>query len=286
MTEEHVPIEELAAYAAGDLDAAGAVAVEAHVLLCADCRADVEALNATAAALASVPRVTMPADVAARLDDAVTQDRRAPLGDIVPLHARRRPSLSALGAVAAALLLVGAITIPQLTKPSRKSTTAASAPEAARHTNATTLRRSTGFAYTHDALAQTLGAAIGVAQQMSADHGVAASPTAPSPAPAGAPREGAMTYSTATKSLQTDPARLAACIATLRDGEVPEARVPLFIDYGTFAGKPAMVIVFNTIRDGAVRADRVDVFVTGPGCGAVEGGDVLDFQRIPRPSGL
>jgi anti-sigma factor RsiW len=132
MTEQHVPIEELAAYAAGDLDATAAVAVEAHVVLCAQCGADVAGLTATAAALASVPPVTMPAAAVARLDAALLAEampnRRA--GDVVPIAGRRRPTFGGIAAVAAGVALLAAIGVPLLRDTTKKA--GSSAPTAAR----------------------------------------------------------------------------------------------------------------------------------------------------------
>jgi anti-sigma factor RsiW len=289
MTDEHVPIEDLAAYAAGDLDAAAAVAVEAHVLLCEDCRADVEGLKITATALAAVPRVTMPADVARRVDESYAGDRRAPLGDVVPMAPRRRrPSLSAIAAVAAGLFLVGAVGVSLRPHHDKKADTSAVGPEAA----PVTRRLSSGLAYSPDALGPTLNRALSstVQQTDSKAGGVSAPPAAPSATAVYLGEQRDTALAPALRPLETDAGRLAACIAELREGYPEAARAVLLVDYGTFAGPagtaPAMVIAFPALTKGAIDPAKVDVYVAGAGCGVKAGGDFLYFRRIARPSGL
>jgi hypothetical protein len=74
----HPEIDELSAYAVGDLAGDDAARVADHLTGCADCTADVAALRAALADLHAAPAVTMPADVAARLDDALRRERAAP----------------------------------------------------------------------------------------------------------------------------------------------------------------------------------------------------------------
>lgn len=305
MTEQHVPVEDLAAYAAGDLDAAAAVTVEAHVLLCAGCRSDVDAVKAAAAALAAVDRPSMPADVAARLDAALAAE--APIAtraaapaavpatparrsaDVLPMR-RRRPSFAGIAAVAAGVALIGAITIPLVTSGSPKKDVTAAREDAG---TSGTRRLTSGLDYSRTNLAATLDRALAGVDESVQD--TAAAPNAPgatkgrtnaSPVPsplAGA--EGTEYSLTGTMALQTDVGRLAACITALV-GDQPElGRTPLVVDFGSFLGRPAMVLVFRSVMsNGQERANRVDVYVVGAGCGATPGGDVLDFQRIARPN--
>jgi anti-sigma factor RsiW len=293
MTEQHVPIEELAAYAAGDLDATAAVAVEAHLLLCPRCAADVEGLTATAAALAAVPPVAMPAAAAAALDAALLAEafpnRRA--GDVVPIARRRRPTSGAIAAVAAGVALIAAIGVPLVAGGAKRSSTLGAAGRARDTASApkTVKRLASGLDYTRATLAATLVQAVNGATRTTAFTGGVAGPgsakgSATPAAPAAAPGSGEELD--ATMALADDAARLAACVTELAQGQSAAAAVPLLVDFATFAGKPAVVVAFPNVSRGGTVSTKIDVFVAGAGCGAVPGGDVLDFQRIDRPAGL
>jgi hypothetical protein len=291
MTEEHVPIEELAAYAAGDLDATAAVAVEAHVLLCPRCGSDVAGLTATSAALAAVPPVTMPTAAAAALDAALLAEalpnRRA--GDAVPIGSRRRwPSSGGLAAVAAGVALIAAISVPLLrdtTKPGPGSTAARELTPS----HVTTKRLASGLDYTRAGLAVTLVRAVnGATRTTSTGAGGVTVPRASTPsASADLPNiVDSKVLNGTTESLETDTGRLAACVTELAQGQPPAGAVPLLVDFATFGGTPAIVVAFPNVNSRGTVTNKIDVFVAGPGCGAVEGGDVVDFQRIDRPAGL
>jgi hypothetical protein len=296
MTEQHVPIEELAAYAAGDLDATAAVAVEAHVLLCPRCAADVAGLTATAAALAAVAPVTMPAGTAAALDAALLAEalpnRRT--GDVVPIGGRRRwPSAGGLAAVAAGLALIAAISVPLLSDTTKSRDTGTTAARDLAAAPVTTKRFASGLDYTRANLAATLVQAVNGAKRTSVTGGTGggAGPAAPqaggTASPTGAPFvvDSKVTSGT-TESLETDTGRLAACLTELAQGQPPTGAVPLLVDFATFGGKPAIVVAFPNVNSRGTVTNKIDVFVAGPGCGAVEGGDVVDFQRIDRPASL
>jgi hypothetical protein len=307
MTEHgHVSIEDLAAYAAGDLDATASVAVEAHLLLCADCRADVEAVNAATGALAALPAVTMPDDVAARVDAALAAAAAAPAAaphaTILPMR-RRRPTWAGIGAVAAGVALIGAVAVPLIRGGGTTAPTAAKSLEdsgtGARQ--AATRRLASNLNYSHDNLVATLNTALaGTTAPPAFD--AAATPPAASPVPSGAPSRNTSEGSAAgvpllpgttsartakaLVALQTDPGRFAACVTALV-GDLPaEGRALLFVDFARFGGKSAVVLGFPNIYKGAVRENAIDVWVVGPGCGSTSGGDVLDFARIDRPSTL
>lgn len=299
MTEQqHVPVEDLAAYAAGDLDAAVAVTVEAHLVLCAECRSDVEAVRAATAALASAPAVTMPPEVAARLDTALAglgAATREPAGTVLPMAPRRkrRVSMAGISAVAAAVALGAAVSIPLLSGGSADNApTAGSAPEAARDLSAKSTRRiSSGLDYRRDSLATTLTAALagrgpGTAYADSATDGRTQAGGNDAP-PQNAPAAGAPETTLTTRSLRTEAARLAACVTELVGEQPPAGRTLLVADFALFEGREALVLVFPSVtREGVPRDNRVDVFVVGGGCGTEPGGDVLDFQRIAVPAGL
>jgi hypothetical protein len=303
MTEQqHVPVEDLAAYAARDLDATAAVAVEAHLVLCADCRADVDAVTRATAALAAVEPVAMPPEVAASVDAALAaESRRAPAGDVLPMRRRRRPSFAGIAAVAAGVALVGAVAVPLVRSGGTGGAPARTNALQERQTAADTRRLASGLDYTHTTVADTLGQALGgraaddttafssgksrathdtaAGAGDGAEGGAGGSEMAP-----GAPAPLNLTVPGRLADVQADPARLAACIAELATGQPPEARVPVVVDFARYEGKPAIVVALPTIRRGAVTTETLDVFIAGPGCGTVAGGDVLDFVRIPRPA--
>lgn len=302
MTEDHVPIERLAAYAAGDLDATAGVEVEAHVLLCPDCRADVEALNHVSRGLAEVEPVTMPADVAARLDAALAaaDNPTGPVGDVLPMAPkRRRPSFAGIAAVAAGVALVAAISVPVLTGGGDTAGDAGSAAPAAlgeRREAAETKRIESGLDYTADNLSPTLATALtrpavaygGVGETTADNAAPSQAPTAPPTAGSKSSPQAVTDARTTSFRLATDPGRLAACISGLAASQsLPGAKQPLVVDFATFEGKPAVVIVFPTEQRGRIRADRVDVWVVGGRCGVTAGDeDVLTFARIEPPPGL
>ena len=290
--QQHVPIEDLAAYAAGDLDAAAAVTVEAHVVLCAECRSDVEAVKAASAALAEVPAVTMPEAVAARLDAALAAERapaRGPVADVLPMAPRRRrPSWSGAAAAAAGVALLGALAIPFVTGGGSRDggSTAAGGGSADRAVG--TRRLASGLEYSRGNVAATLDRALaGATTQFSDNAGGseatgATPPGAPTPLSAAAPGRAS---TTSVAPLRTDPARLAACLTEIVRDLPVAARTPLVVDFARFMGREAVVLVFPSFTNAnAERPGRVDVYVVGGGCGVDPGGDILDYQRIARPN--
>jgi hypothetical protein len=303
MTEpqDHVPVEDLAAYAAGDLDATASVAVEVHVLLCPDCRADVEAVTAATGALRSLDPVPMPADVAARVDatlaaEASPAPAAAASATVLPMKRRRGPSLAGIAAVAAGVALIGGIAVPLVTHGGGDKANSTAADSARENGPTATRRFASGLNYTHATLAQTLTRALtgatappvsaGSVQGPAAAGGTTLPTTAP---PSGQQAEtGKYAYDAAAPAavLADDPGRLAACITALTDGAPVEGRTPLIVDVARYAGKPALVLAFPTVSKGRVTTDRIDVFVAGPKCGTEPGGDVLEFARIARPQGV
>jgi anti-sigma factor RsiW len=119
----HPQIDELSAYAAGDLAGADAARVAGHLDGCPECTGDVAALQAAVADLQAVPAVTMPADVAARLDAAVRRERAAaarPAGSgsttgSITRQQRRSTAWAGIAAGVAAVALGGAVVAGVLT---------------------------------------------------------------------------------------------------------------------------------------------------------------------------
>ncbi|MDP3714284.1 MAG: hypothetical protein Q8R60_17560 [Mycobacteriales bacterium] len=78
-------------------------------------------------------------------------------------------------------------------------------------------------------------------------------------------------------ALRTTPG-LAACLAALLPPDDDSVQ-PLALDYGTFSGKPALLVLLPVPQ----RSDKVDVFVVGAGCAQADE-QLLFFQRVDRPS--
>jgi hypothetical protein len=89
-----------------------------------------------------------------------------------------------------------------------------------------------------------------------------------------------------TESLAEDTGRFAACVTELAKGQPPAGAVPLLVDFASFGGRPAIVVAFPNVNSHGNVTNKIDVFVAGPRCGVVAGGDVVDFQRIDRPASL
>ena len=299
MTEAHVPVDSLAAYAAGDLDATAALEVEAHVLLCADCRADAEAIQRATGDLTALPPVTMPPDVAARIDAALAGEA-APAATpvVVPMKApRKRPSFAGIAAVAAGVALLGAISVPLINGTGGNNAPTAQDQALREQAPATTRRLESGLNYTHDDLSATLLRAMrgvtagGAAPAQPASGTPAASPAAGVASPlrttADTAAEGTGGSQFSLRRLETAPA-LDKCVDALAASQtLAAAKVPLLVDYARYQGRAALVVVFPTESGGRIRPDRVDVWVVGARCGITPGDDdVLDFARFPRPEGL
>ncbi len=71
----HVPLEDLAAYAAGDLSGAASAAVMRHVNRCDLCQADLRAIETTMSELDAVPELAIPLRAAVVLKRAIAQER-------------------------------------------------------------------------------------------------------------------------------------------------------------------------------------------------------------------
>ena len=102
---------------------------------------------------------------------------------------------------------------------------------------------------------------------------------APPPAAAAAPRSGTekaqQLASPDPLARLRDPAELAGCLSALTGPDVEG--VPLALDYASFEGAPALVVVLPSTRP-----DRVDVYTVGAGCRAGDDATLL-FTRLPRP---
>jgi hypothetical protein len=263
-----------------DLDALADVLADgsepAHLATCEHCRARLAELEAAlprvSAALGTVADPEPPAGLDARLTAAVAAERSPAQADVLPLVRRRTRWLPALGAVAAAaVLVIGGVLVSQ----HGGGTTATSADR-----GPTYAVNQTGTDYTRSG--NQLQAALPELLKGSARRAAgAALPNVPAPSPVSAGTESAQKDS-AFAPLAEDllaPLRttqgLATCLASLTDPN--DTGLPLALDYASFEGKPALVVVLPTSRP-----DKVDVFVVPPGCASADG-NVLYFRRLPKP---
>lgn len=265
---EHLDIEQLADLLADSPDDRGTA--RPHLAECERCRTALarleQALPAVTSALSALPLPAQPADLDHRLARAL---QPAPVADLQQRHSARwvKPMAAASGLAAAAALVFGGMVVldgDDSGKGDRE--TSAAGIESAVKTN------STGSAYRKDGklLAQRLPALL--AGDAPAD--------ATAPVPMLSTKDARVTGG--AEQAADDPLAqlrttegLASCITALTPpGEVvlPEA-----IDYATFEGSPALVVVLPSPKAG-----RMDVFVVGPGC-ATGDAALLYFGRFDRP---
>ena len=273
-----------------DLDALADVLVEEggpaavqHLRGCVTCAAGLEALRAAdasvAGAVAALAGPPLPVGLTDRLDAALARERRAlsgaPAADVVPLQRARRPTwLPWAGGVAAAAVLVTAGVLLQggASRPPDGRTASSAAGAAAAPRLAVS---NTETDYGRDGVALRAAVPALLRGSAGADRPQAAARArevqkaldavgrlAPGGPDEAADPKGTLSSLLALKRLQT-PAGLAGCLGALQDPADPSA--PLAVDYASFAGSPAMVVVLP-----GARPDRVDVFVVGPACGPAD----------------
>jgi hypothetical protein len=262
-----------------DLDALADVLADgqepAHLAGCADCRARLDDLRTAAAdvsgQLAALEAPAMPAGLGGRLAAAIEQERSPGPTNVLPLQRRRTRWLPALGAVAAAAAVaVGAVVLVSNKDDSSSGTLADRAGGPGYAIN------NTGADYTSATLTAAVpGLLTGSAPQ------VAGAETLAAPAPTQGPTQGRTANDTfAPKSADPladlrDTAGLARCLASITDPS--ESGLPLAVDYASYQGKPALIVVLPSSKP-----DKVDVFVLPPGC-AQANGDLITFLRLPKP---
>lgn len=267
----HLDLEALADVLAGD-DAA-------HAAECATCAARLSELRAAlvpvAATLRDLPEPQLPAAVGEQLSRAINHERATlrlgrgsgrPTTTVVPQRTKRTNRWRALGpalAAAAAVVVVGVLV--SRGGGGHPSTTAD------RSAGITTHVLSSGLDYAKDgkelkaALPALLsGSPSAVAQLQRPATGSQLNPAQPRATPAD------------QLARLRGTAALAACITAISD--VNDPRPPLAIDYASFEGSPALIVLLATDKP-----TKVDAWVVGPGCSQADA-KVLFFMRLTRPA--
>lgn len=276
--EQHLDLDALADVLAGDPE-------PKHLADCAGCRSRLDELATdlplVSQALADMPLPEMPADLPGRLLDALAAEREAealvpPPVDVLPLRPQRTRWMPALGAAAAAAVIVasGVLLLQRSGGGSDADTAASTAGYALNdsHTNYTRsgveLQAALPSLLTGSARTATLAAPVpSAAQELSPQAGGSQDSAQKS---SGFSRTGADPLAALRATTG-----LAACLNSLTSPG--DTGLPLALDYATFEGRPALVVVLPTKL-----ADKVDVFVVGPGCAKADG-TVLYFRRLPKP---
>ncbi len=271
----HPPVEDLAAYAADDLDSG---AVDAHVAGCAECAADVAAIQLATRGLAELPDLRMPLDVITSLEAALAAARVAESAPEAPAsltdaRSRRAGSSRFLPFAAAAAVVALATTIGVTALRDSSGDDADTA--ATRGGNATVAEAAaeprllhSGTDYSPGVLDfQVRDALAAPAEDATAFALQDAAPAAPA-AGASAPQRSA-----GKAAPEMTPEQLQSCVDELSG---TSGVAPLVVDFATFDKQPAVVVVLP------FRDDKVDVFVVRPTC-RLNNAELILFKRVAAP---
>ncbi|MDP9181257.1 MAG: hypothetical protein M3P04_00595 [Actinomycetota bacterium] len=264
-----------------DLDALADVLADgrepSHLGTCTACSARLAELSAAlpdvAHALSSAPLPDVPTGLEERLAAALAREAAPAPTNVLPLIQPRTSWLPILAGVAAASVAVtGAVLLGQRDSSSTASRDTAIATGTGYQVNQSGTDYTTKGAELQTALPSLLA---GTAQRTSTEQAIVPSPTPPGTAAGSAPQQDlAKSVGDPLAALRTT-AGLARCLASLSDPS--ESGLPLALDYATFDGKPALVVVLPSEK-----ADKVDVIVVPPGCAQADG-QVLFFTRLAKP---
>ncbi|HUR52175.1 MAG TPA: hypothetical protein VMZ11_08630 [Mycobacteriales bacterium] len=252
-----------------------------HLAHCEACSARLRELGAAmpqvAMALSALATPTEPDGLDERLAQALAAERQPATGDVLPLRRGGMRWMPALAAVAAAAVLVtGGVLVAQ-----RGDVRGGTAANDSTGSSAYAVSAS-GIDYTRSGT-ELQGALSDLLRGGARRTALGFAPSTPSTL-AGAE---ATPGTTAQKDTALPPAAadplaslrdvkgLAACLASLTDPS--DKGLPLALDYATFEGRPALVVVLPTSKPGTV-----DVFVVPPGCAKADG-NVLYFRRLQKP---
>lgn len=265
----HLDLDELAdVLAGGD--------TPAHLAGCAPCRAQLSELEAAlprvSGALATVTVPEPPAHLGARLTEALAAERGLATADVLPLDRRRSRWLPALAAVAAGAALVTGGVLVARQGPDRTTTSA----DSGGPTYAVS-ETGTDYSRTGSQLQSALPGLLKGGARRAAGEAFTSNP-APLAGTAGSSQKDSRLLAPPGADLLAPlrtTAGLARCLSSLTNPS--DSGLPLALDYATFEGQPALVVVLPTSA-----ADKVDVFVVPPGC-ATPDNNVLYFRRLPKP---
>lgn len=249
---------------------ADAAALRTHVAGCARCQAEQARLADVHHRLTDLPAPPMPDEVASRVRDALAAEAPQPAhrGDghdhvagtpRPPIRERRwwpKPGLVAASVVLLLLLGIGASVLAHRSGPSGNSSTA---DHSSRVTSSPPAQSSGGTLLAASGRDYSPGTLDGDVRRLLA--GQVASPTSTT-----RPRPDAVTPDRTGGSGAADPlarlrqpAALAACVRTLTGGRPAD---PLAVDYASYQGRPAVVVVLP-----GPHAQTVVVYVAPATCG-------------------
>jgi hypothetical protein len=312
VTDDHLSLDELAELDEGILPLERVSAAQAHLADCAQCRAGADAITAARSALADLPSVPMPADVQARLNQAIAAEAgetgesgaRTVVPDVVALPRRRFgfPTMAASAAAAAVILAVGAVVVAHIQQGGGPSTTAGSTADAplssatgagsAGAPNSHLPTSVTGTTYTPASLPGQIATLLGA---NTVGLPLAAPTASPAKPRGGASRKavpstktlasGSPTYSTALSAgisksllpLRSSPSKLLTCAESLAP---TLGTLPIAVDFGRWAGPryhgaPSVIFVF---ADATPKTFLV--YVVGPTCGSDA---IRTFTQVTLP---
>ncbi len=267
-----------------DLDAlADALAAESdgaplpeHVTGCAECAAQLDALRAALPAVASdlagLPDVpALPSSLSRSVvpTPGTSSTTVLPTASLDEARARKgRGLLAVSGFAAAAVLVVGGGLL--LTHNATDTGSRATAAKSGRTSVPTT---SSGTDYTKASLPAALPRLLGVKDTA---VGAAAPSGSPTPESQSGVKPRLTTNGVDPLARLRAPAALAACIASLTGPDDPS--LPLALDYASFDGKPALIVLLPDVKP-----SKVDFWVVGPACTQTESA-LLYYVRLDRPT--
>lgn len=288
----HVDLEVLAELDEGVAGPQVEQAARAHLEHCAGCQDRMAHLRTTRALLSALPADPMPEAVQARIDAALATASVDGSATIVPMTRRTRiwnsPAVAGAAAVAAVVVLIGALVAGNVIHHGKKSQTA-SAPLATEGngrsgaSTASVKEWATGANYTAATIptlvphlvtgtppAGAPGAAFGAGGSSQPAGGLTTDArSTPVPAPQ---LKGVLTQ----EAMRADSSAVLAC-GTILAGGVPT--VPVAVDFASWNGKPAVIFALPAVD----HPELLDVWVVRSTC-STSSLDVY-FRRIPRPAG-
>jgi hypothetical protein len=283
---QHLDLDELADVLAAessepDADVSADARARQHLQACPSCSAQLaslrSALDAVAADLGSLPAVPpVPADLDARVAAAVRRTASVVATTVLPAmpvtsredarSSRSRWLLAAGGLAAAAVVVVGGgLLLASGAGDTGSNATASKAAPESFPVSATGTDYRTNAAL-QAALPRLLKGTLSPTRAL-----------ASVPQPSGAASVAGQQQPTDPLANLRSPKGLAACLASLTD---PADRgMPLALDYASYKGKPALVVVLPSAKP-----SKLDVWVVGASCNQPES-DLLLYFRADRPAG-